>query len=370
METSTDMWVKPFSTGIACVDTIHGECIKNVSVEDCVDLCNKSDICAYGYHVKLPNEKDSYCLPINELPYMDNTEIFTNSLYPKTSARILSPNVGVDVTTFQNKNIRSFNQPKTTEISQLNTYLLRCYPKIKDTAHKNQRDPNDTLYLQNDLVSWSNDRNNAAQIVVTRDSIVYSAVSTRDPRLRNGNLCFLNIKNQNLLYVFINEQTNGFFPRSIRSASSITYNIADLYHTQIIKSVPFDDEPITTNDIFSIRSATIPVNDYVYYWMMDTDTNTIKYEKVSKDTLLDPNTDYDKHKRFSFEKFNSLDIYKDENFLSSQLNYLLDTFYYTKSDSRQYKLISQKNTLNTLFILMIIGAIFFIILTLILFFKR
>jgi hypothetical protein len=376
METSTDMWVKPFSTGLACVDTITSECIKNVSVDECVNMCVDSGVCSYGYHVQLPNEKDSYCLPINGLPYMDNTEIFPSSLYDKKQARVFSPNIGVDVTTFKNTDVISYNRSDDPiNISQLNIYLLRCFTNITDVAHKNERKLTDVLYLQKDLKSWANDRNNAAHIIVSRDSTLYTALSTRDPRIRNGNLVFFNVDTKNLIYVFIDEETHGFYPRSIRSASSITYDVSDLYHTQIIKSVPFNDDFMTVNDLFQIRVATVPVNDHVYYWVMDTDTNTIKYEKVLKTQLLEwdretnHNALYDKFTRFSFEQYSTIDT-GSENFLSSQLNYMLDNYYYPRADSRQYTLKNQKSSYSILKLLFIFGGIFLILLTIILLNKR
>ncbi len=365
METSKDIWVKPFSTGLSCVDTISAECIKNVSVDECVNICNDSNICSYGYHVQLPNEKDSYCLPINGLPYMDNTDLFTSSLYPKEQGRIFSPHIGVELTTFQNTRLKNTNEPNPLEISQLNIYYLRYF--TKNNADPLNRNKHETLYLQKDLQTWSNDRQNAAKIIVSRDGLVYTAASTRDPRIRNGNLVFLNIHTKNLIYIFINPQTHGFYPRSVRSSSSITYDTSNLYHTQIIKSVPFDDEPITVNDVFQVRVATVPINDHVYYWTMDTNTNTMIYEKVSRDNLLDP-SNLDKYKRFSFEQFGMIDT-GTENFLTSQLNYMLNNYYYPATDARRYQFVTNKKSKATINILYIIAGVFFTVLSIILLYK-
>lgn len=366
METSTDNWVKPFSTGMSCVDTVTGECLRGLSADECAQFCDDHDMCAYGYHVKLPNEKKSYCVPLNNLPYMDNTNLFYSSRYSKDGARLFSPNIGVEMTTFYNPEVLQFNKIRNTELSQLSTYYLRYHPDITNSSEKDNRNANRTLYLQKDLVSWKTSRDTAAIVLLYRDQVVMSAVNTRDPRIRNGNLIFVNVLEKNLIYVFINENVFGFYPNSIRSSSSVTYDVTNLYHTQIVTKYPFNNDSITSGDVFAIRIGTIPIVDHVYYWTLDPSTNIIVNEKMNVSEL----NDLERFLKFSVEKVTEIDPDNAENFLSSQVSYMLSNYYYPQSDTFDYKLETGENTKNVISIIVVIGAVLLLAILLVILWRK
>jgi hypothetical protein len=65
-EVIKDRYLFPDSgIGFSCADTIGGECIEDISVEDCIKTCAAHpDLCSFGYHVRLKPSGKSYCLPL------------------------------------------------------------------------------------------------------------------------------------------------------------------------------------------------------------------------------------------------------------------------------------------------------------------
>jgi len=66
MKIQKDKSLKPFGSGTSCIDCVDGDCIRNISLEECIDNAKKSNQSQAGIYV---NVKDSilpsYCLPLN-----------------------------------------------------------------------------------------------------------------------------------------------------------------------------------------------------------------------------------------------------------------------------------------------------------------
>lgn len=316
MEILPDKWVKPFSSALSCVNCIDAECVRGVSVEDCADICKKSRRCHFGYHVQLPNEKQSYCLPIDGFPNWGNPSIYTNSTFAPESSPILSPQLGVRVTAFVDPDITKVDEMSRSYISQLGIYLLRFRV---DPDH-----PENDLYLMPDL-TFGTDPNNALQIIVFRDLPVSSGISTAEETIRNGELVFIKNSQTNNIFYCRDDDTFGFFPYTIRWSSSTFFNVEDLYHTQLITKYPFDHKPIMIDDMFAIREGTSPIDLWVLYWDVDPQTKKLVMRRVTKPEMGDY-SHLDRYKNFSLERQDKINIFEAENFVNSQSQYLINAF--------------------------------------------
>ena len=95
--------LKPFGSGTSCIDCIHGECIRNVSMEECKKICEESDWCGCGIHVDFENKSiPSYCLPFNTVEYK-NRPLATSLISTEKNGTYLSRENGVDITFFREK---------------------------------------------------------------------------------------------------------------------------------------------------------------------------------------------------------------------------------------------------------------------------
>ncbi len=317
MEIQQERWVKPFSTGMSCIDTVTGECERGLSVDECRKVCEDSPRCNYGYHVKLPNENQSYCLPLNGFAHWGNNNIFRKSTIVPQSSPILSRGLGVNINVFQNEKMLDKDQLDRNRISQLGIYVLRY---VVD-----EKNPDKDLYMMPDF-SFENNPNNAVQLLVFRDLPVSSSISTVDEKVRNGQVVFLKNHNNNNVFMYIKEDTYGFYPYTIRWSSSSIFDVSELYHTQLVSAYPFTSDFINVDESFAVRVARIPVDDSVLYWDVDPTLKQLVFRKVMRKDMGDVRH-LDNFKRFKLEQQDEIDIVQAENFVSSQVEYLLTTFY-------------------------------------------
>lgn len=317
MQVLDNRWVKPFASGMACIDTITTECERGKTVQECMDICSNSTKCDYGYHVRLPNEDKSYCLPLNGMPQWGNPTAFVNSTIKPENSPILSQTLGVQVTAFQNPDVTKLDVEDDTDVSQLDVYFLRY--------RLNPARPESDLYLLKDMVSFGDDPNDALKIMIIRDLPVSSGISTTERVVRNGMLVFVKNVDNNNVFLFFNPTSFGFFPFTMRWSSSIAFNVQNLYHTQIIKEYPFYHDPIKIEDAIAIRSANAPVGDAVFYWDMDIATRRLVMRKVRREDMADY-AHLEQYKVFSLERVDRINIFDAENFVNSQSNYLFSAF--------------------------------------------
>jgi hypothetical protein len=110
--------LKPFGSGTSCIDCINGECIRNISMEDCKEICEKSNWCGAGIHVDFKNKSiPNYCLPLNTIDYK-NRPITTSLISTEKNGTYLSREEGVDITFFRDNNMfpsmnETYNQLKS-----------------------------------------------------------------------------------------------------------------------------------------------------------------------------------------------------------------------------------------------------------------
>lgn len=103
MKIDTKYSLKPFGTGTSCLDTIDGECKRGLTVEECMSICEKSDMCGCGIHVDIKGRNPSipsYCLPLNTIQYK-NRPLATSLISTENNGTILSKENNVDITFFR-----------------------------------------------------------------------------------------------------------------------------------------------------------------------------------------------------------------------------------------------------------------------------
>lgn len=106
MKIIKDKSLKPFGSGTACLNALHGDCIRDITLEECVEICEKSNHCDCGIYV---NVKDSYlspyCIPLNNDGW-SNLNIFPSLVATKNNS-FLSSDKGVETTFFYNEKVNN-----------------------------------------------------------------------------------------------------------------------------------------------------------------------------------------------------------------------------------------------------------------------
>lgn len=315
MEFETSKWVKPFATGITCLDTIDGECRRGLSKDECKQVCEDSFRCDYGYHVEVPNTSKSYCVPLNNLTHWDNPAIFEMSMMKPSESSILHPSLGVKVTPFVRKIPDTVYQKSIYDVTQLGIHVLQYIDPSSSRSN--------VLYLYDDM-TFGPEVDKAVQVVLFKDDPVPSSVSTKDPTIRSGNVIFIKNHNSNRVVLHITPTDFGFMPYSLRVSSSTTYDVNALFHTQILKGYPFTYDAIRLDDRFAIRVAQIPVRESIYYWDVDTTTMRLRLVEVPREQMA--SSDPQRFVNFQLDRLGEVDVSQAENFALAQQNYLYNNY--------------------------------------------
>lgn len=124
MRVADNSWVRPFGTGMSCIDTVDAECPRGVSLQECMDVCEKSPLCNAGYHVSFDHlPLESYCVPLNTTMYQ-NTNFLDSVIEPNNKTRLSADN-GINVRVFYNEN-RFSDQTDLHKTSNL-YFANTCY---------------------------------------------------------------------------------------------------------------------------------------------------------------------------------------------------------------------------------------------------
>lgn len=137
-------WVKPFGTGISCIDTVDAECPRGISLEECMTRCEDSPYCNAGYHVSFKDlPLESYCVPLNTVFYQ-NSNFLNNIIAPDNSTRLSRDN-GVDVRVFYND--KRFPDDVSLASTPYLFYTNSCF--LAQDRGKNQK-----YYLHSDFTFY------------------------------------------------------------------------------------------------------------------------------------------------------------------------------------------------------------------------
>lgn len=95
-------WVKPHGSGMSCIDTIHGECLYGLSLQECLQECEDSPFCHAGYFIDFKGlPLQSQCVPLNTIQYQNSN--FLDSIIDTTNKTRLSSDNGIRVVPFYNE---------------------------------------------------------------------------------------------------------------------------------------------------------------------------------------------------------------------------------------------------------------------------
>lgn len=101
-----------------CNDATEGICYNNISFNECLDYCNKSYNCNYGYHISdLPNNK-SICVPLNYSEYF-------NPVYKLRNKNIYKELENVKSKVFIDKNKYKFPPNDANNIFFMDNFLVK-----------------------------------------------------------------------------------------------------------------------------------------------------------------------------------------------------------------------------------------------------
>ncbi len=108
--------LKPFGSGTSCIDALNGDCIRNLSVEECIKITEESYESQCGIHVEVKDSAiGSYCIPLNTNSWT-NIDI-SPSLVRTKNKSLLSTTNNVDTTFFYNDKV--YGVPSKELLSQM-----------------------------------------------------------------------------------------------------------------------------------------------------------------------------------------------------------------------------------------------------------
>jgi hypothetical protein len=90
-----------------CRDTIHGYCLKNKTMNECIAECTEDKGCAAGYYVKL-NEKDKHGVDTICIPVRTDIHPTLNPAFRLKNKDLFPELDDLQITTFINKNVFPF----------------------------------------------------------------------------------------------------------------------------------------------------------------------------------------------------------------------------------------------------------------------
>lgn len=112
MKIVKDQSLKPFGSGTSCIDALGGDCIRNISLEDCIKISEKSNQSQCGMHVEVPGSAlSSYCIPLNNDSWT-NLDLAPNLIQTKNNS-FLSTSNGVNTTFFYDEQTYKTPDPDT-----------------------------------------------------------------------------------------------------------------------------------------------------------------------------------------------------------------------------------------------------------------
>lgn len=85
MIVSNQIW-KPFSTWMTCLNTVHAECPRGLSLPQCTQLCHEHPDCHFGYFV---DSSPSVCVPLRA-PFYQDQQVFESTV-PSTAFSVNQP---------------------------------------------------------------------------------------------------------------------------------------------------------------------------------------------------------------------------------------------------------------------------------------
>lgn len=314
--------LKPFGSGTSCIDTIHGECIRNVSVDECVKICDKDPSCGCGYHVEIKNRSppiQNYCVPLNTIGYK-NRPLSLSLISTEKNGTMLSKENDVDITFFRDE---------------------RMYPSIDDTFNKLKS----SMIFNYDIVNFQikNKKNNVFLQTILPNALFFSKESLTDfymiikgfdfsvgevTRLHNNDINYFFYKHTTLCLTYDHDGKKFLWNNYTENKSNQT----NVYHIQSKKNSKFIDND-TSVFIYSIFKGK------KYYITIDANGNDFSQAPLqmttkkpqSFDLFITDNTgDIQKN---TIKAIPNKKLLKDRvEYMNSTMKSYLDEYFPNKSD--------------------------------------
>jgi hypothetical protein len=351
MKIDTKYSLKPFGSGTSCLDTIDGECKRGLTVEQCIEICEKSDACACGLHVDMKDRNpsiDSYCLPLNTIQYK-NRPLATSLISTSNNGTILSKENNVDITFFREEDM---------------------FPSIEETFEQLKSD----LIFNNDIISIQIQKKKEKRIQLQSIPPSYNIFSEYTFTDTYIVLRTVNFSIADVLRVSNNESVFFFYKNT---SLVLTYD----FEKGVFIWGNFSQNSTVQKNKFILE--TLDGSKYVDYISEETPLSiTIDYESkkyyvtMDEENILSLSNKKSEYKLFlsnKIEKENeTIQNIPTEKLLKDRVNYMnttmktyLETYFPDKSTTKDIKPTSLKcNSVgkNILFTIVLLLSIYFCIL--------
>ena len=263
----------PGATTFSCTDTVTGKCIQDVSVEDCIQYCDGSPFCDFGYHIRMKPNGKSYCLPLIN---SDMTKSHKNLIDTSIPQNDFELGKTYDSSIFYRKSLR-YDVPNTISPPRYTPVLLEWNNKFMDRNLKFGDKQNAMLIyfvafgltsnaIQNNSKLLFNQYNSPN--IITYDTDVKQFVLL--PIYNSRQFEYASIDNARYSFVF--NITNISDPKSTTITNGCQVQFSDPYSKSYItvkdNKLSIGDAP--TNFKFNFQTQLVndkpPVEDaYIYY---------------------------------------------------------------------------------------------------------
>lgn len=301
-------WLKPFSTGLSCFDTVDGECLTTLETEeDCEKYCAEHPFCDTGYFVKYADKK--YCVPLNGLNAFGARNEFERSLFPSEDSIFFHPDIGVS--------IKVFNDKKKIPAHNFPAYIHD--PFIRPTLIQ---DVSSRKYLKYDL-TFTDNKSDAGKWQIFRFLHDFSGVNSNVyDRISNGEIISIRSIETNTGLIFHNNEFK-LLPSSALMGYSPNYSYENVYYFQLFQGSDML-KPIDPEQPFAIRINTLPITDKNPTFFLTRGLNDSIQAQPIKDDIISDDVE-------TFRVWHFIPIIDDENisfptslFIKSQWDYARD----------------------------------------------
>lgn len=263
-------WIKPFSTFMGCTNTTTGECIQNISKEECEKISLNSNTSNVAYHIELPNKK-SYCIPLNTF-YWKSSNI-KKGLISSENPTKLSTNHGIKCTTFYNP--KKYDFPK-----DFNSFIFTGY-----NVFLRYFDPQEKqyLYLQENF-QFSPSQEKALLLTIDDNNSGFNDFILRINQ--QVEIILFYFETYNVLTYNIEKELFMFQTLSNTSTHFSFYFNKDPYRF-INSTTPFklllNSLPLYMNSVNRKLTITHTIPDFDFEFLIDKKENVLKFPPYSPD---------------------------------------------------------------------------------------
>lgn len=219
----------PFQTPVDCSNTINGECVKDISLEDCKQLCKDDPLCDYGNYIKMNNT--NYCLPL------------LNTIYPESD---VFNGLWNSQNNYQTKNIKTSTFIDYNKYNPNNKFDYSLY--FGDTIMIQNPHTQKYISIENNKVVSSNNGININLLFTT-------IIPSNAVKIRNYDFAIFNIPDSYLVI-----QTN--IADNLTATTDLNWTVGFGQNTNkyqyIIIGCPYksNNEELTYDDTFNLTINT------------------------------------------------------------------------------------------------------------------